>query len=476
MNTPARMITALSSFALLSGCGAVSVDRSFDRARSTVDERIGAKPEWPATADAHAAIDTRVRELLREPIDEDRAVAIALINNRRLRTEFASLGFAEADLKEAGLLDNPSLSVGAGFPDRPPSITGLDFGLTINLLRLLILPARRDIASLRLDAQTLAVADAVLYTAAETRRIFLDLQAAEHLSAILRELAIAAEASADFARRVHDAGNLSELSLANEQSLSEHARLEYARSIADVADRRERLNAQLGLWGDQTSWTIVNRLPSLPPGEPDLSDLESLAIRQRLDLAAAAKEVEAIAKSAGLQRDWRFLLTSEVGFNASRDTDGQWVFGPELSLELPIFNQRQPEIARLDSALLAAEARLEALAIETRADVRRLRDRLFATRYEAERYRDTIVPLHERITALTLQQYNFMLADTFDLLAAKRQSSDAYRSYLQSVHDYWAIRAELERAVGGRLPITPTPAMPEHPSPIDPSAHRHGGH
>ena len=207
---------------------------------------------------------------------------------------------------------------------------------------------------------------------------------------------------------------------------------------------------------------MVDRLPELPAQEADLDDLESLATHQRLDLAAAAKEVEVLAKAAGLQRDWRTILTTDVGFQASRDTAGQWVLGPQVSIELPIFNQRQPQIARLDAARRQAEASLEALAIETRADVRRLRDRLYALRYEAEHYRDTILPLRQRITELTQREYNYMLVDTFDLLAAKREEIAAYRSYLSTIHDYWATRAELERAVGGRLP--PSPGGPVAPS------------
>ena len=468
---------------VVAGCGTVAPDRSFTRVQAAVAERNGAAISWPTTPEAAAAIEALVRGLLVEPIDADRAVAIALLNNRTLRAEYSRLGLAEADLVEAGMLENPRLSAGVGFPDGPPSGTGIDLGVTLNLLRLLIAPARKEITGVRLDAEVLALADRVVGTAAETRKAFLDLQAAEHATALLKEMTTATEAAADFARLLYDAGNISDLALANEQSLYEQTRLEYARSRAEAADLRERLNVQLGLWGSQTEWQAVARLPDLPADEPDMTELESLAVRQRLDLAAAAKEVEALAMAAGLQRDWRLLLTTEIGGSAARDTDGQWVFGPQLSLDLPIFDQRQAEITRLDAALLGAEARLEGLAIETRSEVRRLRDRLYASRYEAEHLRDTVLPLRERITALTQEEYNFMLVDAFELLAAKREEIAADRAYLQSLHDYWVVRAELERAVGGRLPDSPTstpptPPMPETPDPHIPAAtpDNHGGH
>lgn len=482
MNARLRMIGLPLSSIVLAGCSTIAVDRSFDRVQDAVTDRESSPLAWPTSAQARDHIDNRVAELLEQPLDQERAVAIALINNRRLRAEYARIGLAEAELVEAGLLDNPSLSVGVGFPDRPPSGTELDFGLTLSILQWLLMPAREDIATIQLNAEVLSVAHAVLETATATRLAFLDLQAALNMAAVLREIAVATEASYQFATRVHDAGNLSDLALANEQALYEQSRVEYARSLANAAEQRERLNAQLGLWGTQTSWTVMDRLPPLPKSEPELTDLESLAIRQRLDLAAAAKELEAISKAAGLQRDWRYLLTAEVGANAMRDTDGQWVFGPALSLELPIFNQRQGQIARLDAERLASEARLEALAIEVRSDVRRLRGSLFAARFEAEHFQSTIIPLRERITALTQEQYNFMLVDTFDLLAAKRESIAVYREYIDSVRHYWELHARLQQAVGGRLPIGMTPdlSMPE-PSPLLPSSdspamHEHGGH
>lgn len=486
-----RHVVLLTSPLVAVGCSTVPVDRHFDRVQATLADRTTAVPAWPTSVDARRRIDERVAEFLAQPLDMETAVAIALVNNRDLRAEYARIGFAESDFIEAGLLENPGFSVGVGFPDSPPSGTQLDFGLTLSMLQWLLLPARQEIATVQLDGEVLAVAHAVLRTATETRLAFLDLQTAENLSALLREIATASEASYELARRVHEAGNLSDLALANEQSLYEQSRLEYARTVAEAAALRERLNVHLGLWGAQGRWTIQDRLPAIPMSEPDLADLESLAIHQRLDLASAAKEVEAISKAVGLQRDWRYLLNAEVGANAGQDTDGQWVFGPSLSVELPIFNQRQGRIARLDSALLAAEARLEALAIEVRADVRSLRGQLFAARYEAEQYRDTIVPLREQITALTQEQYNFMLVDTFALLASKRESIAAYREYLDSIRRYWEVRIRLEEAVGGRLPesqgmvpgdiVSPEAmpdTLPEHDSTEHdmPGMHHHGDH
>ena len=444
----------LALVGVVTGCATDAPDKSFERVQGVLNGRSETLPEWPLEPEAEGAVQNRVNELLHQPLTSQTVTEIALLNNRRLRAAFARVGIASADLVEAGLLENPSLTSAFGFPEGSPSITELDFGLTFNILRLLMTPARKQIANLQLDSTIFDVADEVLKTRSHAQMAFYELQAAEHLTSVLKEIMSAAESSAEFARKLHDAGNLSDLALANEQVLYEETLLAYGRSVADAASLRERLNVALSLWGDETDWSIVDRLPEVPAREPDVANIESLAVRQRFDLAATAKEVESLYFALGLQRRWRYVLTADAGFIASRDTDGQWVFGPLLSIEIPIFNQRQADIARLEAALQGAESRLDAIAIETRADVRRLLDRLYALRYEAEQYKSRVLPLRQRVTALTQEQYNFMLMDTFDLLAAKRAEIASYRDYLDTVREYWITRAELERAVGGQLPFS----------------------
>ena len=45
-----------------------------------------------------------------------------------------------------------------------------------------------------------------------------------------------------------------------------------------------------------------------------------------------------------------------------------------------------------------------------------------------------------------------MLTGAFDLLMAKQQEFAAYQKYLEAIRDYWIIRADMQRSLGGRLP------------------------
>jgi cobalt-zinc-cadmium efflux system outer membrane protein len=121
-------------------------------------------------------------------------------------------------------------------------------------------------------------------------------------------------------------------------------------------------------------------------------------------------------------------------------------------LELPIFNQRQADIARLEARLRQSQKRLAAQAVNIRSEVRSLRSRLMMQRHLVEHYKKVMIPLQERIVNLTLQEYNYMLTGVFDLLIAKQKEFDNYQKYIETVRDYWITRAQIQRVVGGRLP------------------------
>ena len=70
----------------------------------------------------------------------------------------------------------------------------------------------------------------------------------------------------------------------------------------------------------------------------------------------------------------------------------------------------------------------------------------------ADRDSQTVLPLREQIVDLTLKKYNYMLTGAFDLIMAKKQEFEAYQKYLEAVRDYWIIRANMQRSLGGRLP------------------------
>jgi len=416
----------------------------------TVEQRIGKRIEIDRDPAADREIERAVRTMLRGTLTADRAVQVALLNNRELQATFEDIGIARADLTEAGLLKNPVFDASARFPDRPPSATNLEFGIVQDFLDLLMIPLRKKVAANELARAELRAGDAVLKLAAETRAAFYTLQGKQMLFARLGELGSTYAAALELSLRQHEAGNISDLELANQQSTYSQSKLDAAQVAAEMRSDREKLNRLMGLWGGLTEWKIAEELPPLPASFPT-QQLESLAIAQRLDLAAAKAELIAIVQGLGLTKTYRYVGSIEFGVNTERDTSRQRVTGPTLRLELPIFNRGQGRIAKLKAQLRQAERRVEAAAIDIRSEVREARDRALAKKDLAAYYRDELVPERKRVLDLTLTSYNSMLKGPYDLLLARQNELAAERGFIDALRDYWIARADLERAVGGRL-------------------------
>ena len=437
---------------VMAGCAQVPKEAGFGDVQALIHQRVDYRLHWNQGSAEDEQVARAIDELLERELSVDGAVQIALLNNQHLQAVYEDLGITQAEVVEAGLLENPVFFGQARFPDKSPSITNLEFEISQSFLNILMLPARKKLAAMQFEEVKLRVADEVFKLAAEVRAAYYGAISASQVDRMRQHIAEAAAASYEMAKRMHRAGNISDLRLAGEQGHYEQARIDAVHSTTMVVETREQLIRLMGLWGARTKLKLAHQLPEVPAREISLDHLESLAIKNRLDLAAARREIEVLAQALGITLDWRWIGRAEVGMSTERDTDGQWVTGPSLTFELPIFNQRQADIAKIEARLRQGQKRLAARAVKIRSEVRALRERLIMHRRVAKHYKDVVIPLQERIVELTLQEYNYMLSGVFELLTARRNEFDNYQKYIETVRDYWLTRTQIQRVVGGKLP------------------------
>jgi cobalt-zinc-cadmium efflux system outer membrane protein len=448
---------AAAGLALLVGCGGVVAERGHDRVAGLVQERIGHRTRWEKGPPEDGRLAEWVRELLARGLTRAAAMEIALVNSPELQASYEELGISQADMVQAGLLRNPSFGTELGFRTSSGHLSEVRFSLVQDFLDLFVLPLRKRIAREQFEADTMRTAHQALEVAAASEKAFVAVQASAELVAFRRTVVDAAQAASELSDRQFQAGNISQLDRATERAALEQARLELAREELEVLETRERLNRLLGLWGETAGWRVSETLPPIPAAEPTLDHLEATAIRNRLDVAAARGQAALLAKAVDLARSTRLFGRIEIGVDAHQDPDGPRVIGPSLVIDLPVFDQRQAAIARLEAQRRQQERRLTGLAIEARSEVRLAEARLRAARQTALHYRDTLVPLRKTILEQTLLHYNGMFVSPFQLLAAKQAEVDARRGYLEAARDYWTARAEMARAVGGALPVAGAP-------------------
>lgn len=470
---PVRL--ALRGMALVLAVGGCTVPRAggFAELQSLIGERTGRDVRWIQDQPQDEEVRAAIERLLDGTLDVDTAVQIALLNNPAVQATYGDLGIAQADVVQAGLLKNPVFSGSARFPIGG-GVTNLAGGVVEDFLSVVLLPARKRIAAAQFEETKFRVASAVLDLAREVRDTFYGLEAARNVAAVVRTSADVAKASAEYAARLRKAGNLSELDATREQALAADLEVQLARAEGEVVLARQALARRLGPSSDARKWTVPNELPPIPKQEADLQDLERTALRQRLELAAARSQVDALREALGLARLSTWFPFVNVGVDAERDVGRSIVIGPTLSLELPIFDQGQAKRARLEAALQQGEKRLEALAVDVASELRSARAKLLLARQLVDLYRSVLLPLRERLVSLSLEQYNYMVLNggAFTVLADKREQVGAYRDYVSTVRDYWIARSAIERAIAGRLPEA---AAIEAVPPMDHEYH-HGGH
>ena len=444
-----KTVTFWTAALALGGCASVSPRPAFEDVATLARERGAGALHWDQGTPEDEQVRAHVAGLLRGTLVPETAVEVALVRNQGLVATYEELGLAQADLVQAGLLRNPSFGARVRFGD---GRTATDFSIAQDFLDLFTLPLRKRVAAAGLDATKARVAGAVLELAAQVRGAVVTLQAAQATVEVRKLVLDAQSAAAELRRRQRAAGNVGELDLVQEEAFYAQGKLDLARLEAAVVEDRERLNRLLGLWGaESASWKVESLMPDLPDADPALEHVESLAVARRLDLAAARSEAQALEQAASLAGFTRVFPAVQLGVSTERDPEGNRVTGPELSVELPIFDQGQARAARLMARIRQARARQAELAVNIRAEVRALRSRLQATRGVAEHYRTVLMPLRERIVKESQLRYNANLLGVFQLLLARREQIEAYRDYLEAVRDYWITRAELERAAGGSL-------------------------
>lgn len=453
------MITKHRTFllgALAAVCSAVAAGAAPEKSASapverTVKARSGVALRWQQSAAAREEALGEVHRLLQKPLTVSAAVQIAVLNNRELLATLEEVGISAADLREAGLWKNPSIDLSVRFPDRAPRVPNWEEGAAFDLLDLLMIPLRKRAAADRLEAAQLRVADEVVKLVADVKAAAFQLMG-DRMQAEQQKALMAIESAAlDLAQRQHEAGNITDLALAQQQAAYNTRRMTQANMEAMQGEHREKLNRLLSLWGRDTSWTISADLPALPEKDLPVRGLESLAVAQRLDLAAAQKELAGVVRALGLTKTYRYIGALSFGVDTERDPDRTNVTGPRLSLELPLFNQGQARIAKGEAELRRAERQVEALAIGIRADVRALQAKLAALRDATSFQQVEVIPNRKAIWEGAYLRYNGMLLGNFELFNTRAELVDAEAQGIEALRDYWMTRAELERAVGGNL-------------------------
>jgi outer membrane protein TolC len=303
---------------------------------------------------------------LTAPLTPDAIAALVVLNNPDLKAQRVRAGVADAQVFAAGLLPDPTISLGAN-----KVITGPDpfldlasaIGLDINALRVRGVTRQKAIANARQVRLDLAWAE--WQTAGQAR-----IQAARilGLQKVVDLAGPSHETAESLLQRIERAATRGDVSGDRLQS----ARVA-ALSVADtlrtaetsLAAARTELYTLLGL--PPGTELRVAQIP-LPAQPPATDTLFNLARQDRTDLRALQagyQAQEATVHKAVLDQ----FPTLNLTINANRDSAGNFMAGPAVDFTLPLWNRNRGGIAVERATRAALKAEYDARLFETRAEI-----------------------------------------------------------------------------------------------------------
>jgi outer membrane protein TolC len=446
------LLVALAAL-LLAGCKTFSPDGGFSMVAATAGDQLGKDVAVIRTEQDEIAARSAVAQLLRRPLSAEAAVQVALLNNRGLQAAYNELGISEAALVGAYLPPNPTISI-----ERLASGVERELEVRVigNILALLTLPARAQIAEARFQQAQLRAIEETLRVAAEARRAFYRAVSAREIADFLTQSKNAAETATQLARRLGETGAMNKLDQAREQVFYADIAAQLAVQQQRALSEREQLIRALGLWNEQTGFRLPSSTPPLPARVRALPDIEVAAVRRRVDLEVARIELDAVARSYGLTNATRFLSLLElagISKKIAKDRgERENPRGFEVELQVPLFDFGEVRVRQAKETYLQAVNRLAQKAIDVRSEARDAYRRFRSTYEIARHYRNEVLPLRKIISEETLLRYNAMQIDVFDLLAEARQRISATIAAIEAQRDFWLASADLMGATigGGR--------------------------
>jgi outer membrane protein TolC len=399
----------------------------------------------------------RVRTLLARTLDAETSVQIALLNNSGLQAAFAELGAMEAQKVSDSLPPSPTLSLSRLVASGELEI---ERQVLVNVLGLLTLPRRRELAEGRFEQAQLGAAETVLRLAANTRRAYHRAVASAQAVAFLDEAKKTAETSSELAKKLGETGALNKIGQAREHAFNAELGAQLAAARLRNASDRERLTRLMGLWGGDIDYRLPGKLKPLPPVR-SAGEIEAESISKRIDLEIARMDLDLLAKSYGLTHATRLVNVLELrgmskferkyedaaGGGIEKDK-AKWR-GIEVEFQIPLYDFGEARTREAEERYMQAAHRLAEKAVNVRSEVRQAYTSYRGTYDIAMHYQKEVLPLRRIISDETLLHYNGMLFDLSQILIDARERIASNIAAIEAKRDFWLAATDLHVAVVG---------------------------
>lgn len=392
----------------------------------------------------------------------DKLTLASLYFHPDLDIAYAKLVTAEAAIRTARQLPNPSLGLSPQFNLTNANPSAWTVGTAINLLLELFgkRAARTDQAKALAEAARFDIGTATWQVRGRVRTALIDLWTAQQSVALARGRLELQQQLVGFLERRLAAGEASGLDVARERVNRDQFSLAVQDGQRDAADARAILATAVGVplqALDNVELDLSAVTGTVAPPPPTIGLLRRLALTGRSDIASSLRQYEATQAGLRLQIANQYPNLT-LGPSYTYD-QGDNKFGLNLQGNLPIFNQNQGPIAEAAARRRQAAATFMALQAQIIGQIDRAAIAYRATT-QSLRTADALLAEQESRQARTRDLFHAGQIDHVALLAGDLEVANTRLSRLQALASQRRALGQIEDALQQPIfaPAIPVPA------------------
>ena len=326
------------------------------------------KPLNLAAAGKTSLADLRHEGTLPERLTPDDVVQLVLDNNPDLVAVRAQHGIAEAQLRTAGILPNPVFGyTNAGLLSGPGEMATIAASLTMDIKSLVTFIPKRRAAKATAQSADATVLWQEWQTIGKARLAAIDLIEGDKQLALLRSNATLWQERLQRNQQALKQGDATLATLAPDLAAGSDAQKTLDDFERAQQTRRRDLNLLLGL--DPSVKLQLADEATVPAIDVD-------AVRAQLpDLASRRPDLIALQLGYRAQEEkvWGAVLAQfplfSIGPSYGRDSSNVRTFGPQLTMDLPVFDRNQGNVAQERATREQLHAEFEARLVAAKGEV-----------------------------------------------------------------------------------------------------------
>ena len=391
------------------------------------------------------------------------------------------LAIAEGRLIQARLRPNPTLDTEYGSPKFLGGEAESD--LSVGVTQVFELGGKRQkriaVAELELNQIRAEVTGLERRLAVEIRTSYTNALASARQLDVLEKLISADEELIRAVEARLKEGDVAPLDVNLVRVESERLKVQAIGAKSDLETQLLNLKTLIG--SDVAESLRLAPQPDRPPRlDLGLNELTELALNGRADLQAArlgeqlgaaridlakSNSVPNVAGSVRYTRNKQIIdFPPSLRTSPFPQTDNQLTFG--VSVDIPIFNRNQGDIAQAVGEKLQATRSREFLETTIKRDVAVAYRKYKAAAEQLVIYSVQILPRAEANLQTVRAAYGVGEFSVFEVVNEQRRLTDNVTGYNQSLRDYYAALAELETALGITIPpsgfsVNPGSVLPD---------------